>query len=115
MKLGSIVGAMEALNNLSNEKVPVSTAFKLKKIIRSIEGDLKSYDDLRKGLFEKFGEKKEDSYEIPKERLDDFYKELNDLLSTEVKTEITKLKLSDLGDLKIETKMLFSLDEFIEE
>ncbi|NGX63817.1 MAG: hypothetical protein KR126chlam6_01231 [Candidatus Anoxychlamydiales bacterium] len=65
-------------------------------------------------LFIKYGEEKENKISIKQENVKTFTKDIGDLLDIEVEIEVTKVKLNDLGDIKLSPLDMLNLDILIE-
>ena len=97
-----------ALGNLLLQKTPIKQTFVIRRIVKKINEELQVFDETRITLCERYGEKKELSYEIPKENLEKFNQEFQELLSSEVELPFeNKLVLDnvyvsnqDLGNLE---------------
>ena len=111
LKLGQIVNASQPLNGLLSEKLPISAAFKLSSIAKKVEEVLKSYDEIRNKLVEKYGEDNQISPES--ENWEDFVKEMNELLATDQTLTVDKVKKSDLNGCKISASDLMALEFMI--
>lgn len=66
---------------------------RLNKIVRE---EVKLFDDAKKELFEKLGEQKDNELVIPTDKLDEFNKEYNGLLSAEKDIDVSTLWSSSL-------------------
>lgn len=125
VKLGQLINPafQEALGNLAQEKLPATTSYKLKKSLKSLGEEIKTYNDVRTDLLNKFGDKQEDgslsvdennNVKFSGDNLKLFSDALTELLNTEV--EFAQLKLLELGDkVNISANNLSMLDGVVVE
>lgn len=106
------------MKKISNEPLPLKTAFKIKGIYKKIQEEYAKYDEVRQQALLNYGLKDSNGNiqldEHNNVRFDDlgraaFNKDMVDLLSTEINVE--NIKLSELGDnLKLSAIDLELLD-----
>jgi hypothetical protein len=120
MKLETILNPLfkSGLSKLMSGDIPMDVAFDLEGIVDGVNSALRRYEKVRQTLLQKYAVKKEDgSFEsdengqavfLTEEDGKTFFKELEDLAATDV--EISRIKLSDLGDLK-KTGIKMSVEE----
>lgn len=96
------------LVQLQDINFPVKVSYKIKRLIDKLAPILKTYDEKRNDLIKELGEKQEDGStkitDIEKIKL--FYEKLNELLSTEEEVEFDKIKVEELGDIAVSSKLL---------
>lgn len=108
IKLSDIVNGVVSINALQEIKLPVKISYRLKRLVDRLTPILKNYDEQRNELIKKLGEKDEekDTWNVKKENLTEFYAELQKVLEIEEDIEWEKIKIDELGDVKIEPKLL---------
>lgn len=122
MKLtnGDIFAARGPLQTLMGMKFPVGVSFKLAKMANKINEPLKSIEDVRNGLINKYGESNENGQMAVSEgspNFEKFVSEFNDLMAIEVEVVIEKVKLPEEVDgkpLEIEPSLLMALEKFVD-
>lgn len=111
-----------ALQKLSNEQLPLKTAFKLKGINKLIKDEFAKYDEVRKEALQKHGLKNEDgslktdeknNVKFDQDGMKGFIEELNELSNMEV--EIPTISLSELGSVNLTAAQLEALDGVVVE
>jgi len=113
IKLGLIVSSNEPLGKLMTSVVPISTAFRLKEVLKEVQKTLESYDSTRKELIEKYGK---DGEITPKAKdWEKFVTEMNELLGTETKIDVEKINQSSLSKVEISASDISALDWLIKE
>lgn len=114
VKLEKMVLAVEPLQRLFEEPMPIRTTFRLKKVMQELESNLKIYDESRTTLLKKYGDVQEDtSYKIKPDKQEVLEKEHKDLLDSEVSFGFQPLSSEDIGDIKITPRDLLLLDWLI--
>ena len=123
MKLGILANQnfQSALNKLADQELPIQVSFKIRRIIKKMNDELKIFNDTKDSLINRFGEKSEDgnlkinqdgTVSLDLKRKEEWLKELNDLNNLE--TSLPKIYLSELGDkLTISANELLILDGLI--
>lgn len=110
---------IKTITEFTQEKIKISEAIALSKLIRTIEDEIKIYEKVRDKILKDFNvlSVENNIIKFEKETSDqvksDFVKEINELLSTEF--EITKVKLSEqtIDSLTLSTQELMLLTEII--
>lgn len=118
MKLKEVYYGRLALNELEKQDFPITTAFKISKLISVTETDYALTEKARTELVEKYGEKKEDSDVceiVDNSKANLFVKEFMGLLEKDVDINFEKLTLKELEGIKIKPISLKYLSGFIEE
>lgn len=118
IKLKKIVTANGALNKLMSKEVPIKVGFQLSKIAKKLNEELSIYNDNRVKLIKKYGEedkKKNGNYNIKKENIETFQKELTELMEVKVKVDIDKIKIKEIENVKLSGGDLLALDFLLEE
>jgi len=115
MKLETIVNSASAFQSLLEQPLKANISFRLAKLANKIQPHLDSFNKVRQALFEKYGEKTEEGYEIKAKKFKQFEEELLLLLNEEVKLDFQKFKLSQISKADISGKDLLNLEWLIEE
>lgn len=108
MKLAAMLNQefQNALLALGNERVSMPTAYKLKKIVKAINEELKTYNELLSNIQAKH--KPAEGEEVNQEA---FMKDYLELVNMEIETP--KINLSELQNATITTKDLVILDPIL--
>lgn len=115
-----LLNAKPSLEKILNKDLPMKISYKLSKLARKLDTELKFFDESRKKLFKKYSDdqKQENGQvEILDEYKETFEKEINDLLDLEIDlNQIQTVKLEDFPDnLELTPIDLMNLECFIEE
>lgn len=109
LKLREIVENETALNILMEIKFPQKVSFRLSRLKKILLPEIESFNERRIVLAKEYGKQvneTEDKWEIPKDNVPKFNKELNTLLDMEIDIPFEKIKLEELGNIEIEPKNL---------
>ncbi len=91
---GKITEAIEALGKLAKLDLRIAEAVKVSKLIAAVDSEMKTFNDVRLKLCEKYGKHNEGgSYEIPDESKKEFAEEISELLETEVELPGEEIKV----------------------
>ncbi|MEN8079148.1 hypothetical protein ABFP60_19485 [Clostridioides difficile] len=107
MKLSNekILNTINVLGNLNNAQLPIKVAYAVSKNINKIESELKAYNTEKAKLIDKYSEKDEEGkvisneqghVTIKNEHIEDWNRDINELLSIENEIDIHKIQLNDL-------------------
>jgi len=109
MKLAALLGQdfQKAIVALSNEKLPMPTAYKLKKIVKKINEELTNYNELLANLQ---AQHKNEAGEVDQAA---FMKDFQELVNMEV--EIEKLEMKNLQNATLSTKDLVFLEPILDD
>ena len=115
VKLEKIVNGKAALSKLLNEPLPIKASYRLSKIIRKVESELKDFEAKRFELIKKYGaeDQEKQTWTVIPENVETFTKEINDLLSLEISLELDALHVEELGNASISATELLQLEGFI--
>lgn len=123
LKFQDMVAIESFIQQHATDKMPVSAAFKLNKILRAISGDLQFFRDRYTTLLQTCGEKDENgelvvlengNYKIKDEQT--FEKGVKEIMDEEVVyNDLSCVKLADLQDIQISIAELSAVMPIIEE
>lgn len=100
-----IVDSVDTLKELNNAKLPVKVAYAITKNINKIDNELKAYIEEKSKLIDKYGEKDKEgklkidekgNIPLKKEYIEDYNKDIKELLSIENEIDIHMIELYDL-------------------
>lgn len=108
IKLREVLEAAGSFQVLQNKEVPIKVAYRLKRLANKLQSDINLYSENRNELIKKLGEKQKDGTfkVVDPEKLEELSNQTKELLNEEIEVEFNKIKLSELGDIKIEPNSL---------
>jgi len=117
--LKDILENAEALSNLLKQNMPVQLAYRLSKLSKAINDELKHFEEQRNKLIIKYGKEIDGNYQIDpedKEAVKNYINDLNKLAEVEIEIAYKPIKIDQLGsELKISPNDLAKLSVFFEE
>lgn len=119
-----IVNTINALGRLNNAQLPIKVSYAISKNVNKIEKELKVYDTERKKLVNKYGEKDKEgklkvdengNIPLKEEHIEDWNRDIKELLSIENEIDIHMIQLDDLlnSDCNISPGELETIDFMI--
>ncbi|MBS4535840.1 hypothetical protein GOQ29_09455 [Clostridium sp. D2Q-14] len=98
----------EGLEDIVHKELPIGVAFKIQRNMREVEKEYKITQDLRSKLINKYKEKDlaNGKVKLKKDKLEDFYQELNELLDQTVNINVQKINVNELHSIKVTPKTL---------
>ncbi len=110
------------LDKIAKNQMPIASAWKIKSVIKEIADERVKYEDMRIELVRKYAKTNEageiekgsdGTIQVDPLRLNEFAKEINELLNVEV--NVTKIKFNDLpGSLELSPEEALVLDFIVE-
>jgi len=97
VQLSQIIGSRESMGRLIQEKLSAKTALLLARVVREINPEITSFEKINNDLImNKYGTVQEDgvSFKVTDDNREDYYKEINSALNTEVELSVNKLPIS---------------------
>lgn len=91
------------------QKMSLKTKVYLQRLNKVVSEEVKLYEEAKQELWKKWGDEKDGMIEIPSEKIADFNKELQDLLTAEKEINVSELWGADL---KLEHLESIETDEF---
>lgn len=122
--LRDIIEGSEQMRYLMDIALKSSVAYKVARLAREMERELKTFDEARTKLIHKYGKKDENDkliiddngqYTVEPNKIQDFNNEINEVFNTKVELNATTIKLSELDDCELSPKRMVQLMPFIEE
>ena len=100
-----IINTINVLGKLNNAQLPIKVAYAISKNVNKIESELKVYNTEKAKLIDRYAKKDEegklkaDEYgnvNIKEEHMEDWNKDVKELLSIENETDVHMIQLDDL-------------------
>jgi len=126
LTIAELLAARGAGQELAEMDVPMQVAFDLRDLLREIDTRLKSYEDQRRALFERFGQERDTTEaerrasgdlrvrEIPTGHQVAFAQQLNELLAVTVEFDRTAVQLPISNGLRIKPRVLLALGPLVQ-
>ncbi len=122
LTLDNLINSINILQRISSEPLKAKTAYVVAKLIKAADAEMANFNEIRFNLIDKYGEKDENgefktdgnNVILKKETVDDFNKELRELLNTSLTFNVNKLNLDDLESINFTPAEMIQLEPFIE-
>ena len=124
VKISDLVNSTETLQKLAKKDFKAKLAWSIARLLKSAETEIQGFNEARVNLIRKYGEKDESNELITDEKgnckiipeeIENFSKELNELMDSEVEINGSKLKMDLLEDVDFTPSDMAVLEPFIEE
>ena len=120
IQLKELFQAKDVLQKIFNEPMEIKLSYRLSKISRKVESELKEINEQRLKLIDKYADeqKPEDVGKKPKQvskRMEEFVSEFTAFLDTETDIDIQPIPFSLLQNIKLSANDLIAIEKFIEE
>ena len=121
--LNDIITNNNLFREIHNKPMTARAAFKVARLIRELDKENEMFDKQRIEIIKQYAKRDEngDMVEennqviIDENKLNEFEKEFNSLLETQVEVNAEKLNIEDLGDIQLTPQQTMSLEKFINE
>ena len=124
MKLARLVDPkfQTSLSKLLKQDVPLTVAFRLKGIVKTVQEEMTKYEEVRKEALQKYGNKDESgnlltdeqgNVKFEQENMLKFAAEINELVNMEV--NIPVIKVSELTNVNVSMEDIVALEGLITE
>ena len=119
-----IIGGKEVFKRLVEMPLNIKVAYNIARIIREIEKENKTFEDTRQKLLFKYGEKdssgqliinQNNQITIIPEQINNYNKEIQELLDEKIKLNVEPISLNDLGEIQITPAEIYQINMFIKE
>lgn len=104
-----VITSSEALNSLMASKQPVKVAWRIARIVRLLEPELKAYEEARMKVIKQYGEIDGDKFSVTAENVPAFNDALAALLTEEIDLATEPIRIDDL-DGSISAQDLVALE-----
>lgn len=122
--LSELMDSASVMQELAKKPMKTKAAFQTARMMREIEKEYSLFQESRKGLIDKYAEKDENgepkadengNYTVPKDRIEDFNKELKEMLDQTLSLNVEPISIEDLGEADFTPADMMLLAPFIKE
>jgi len=114
ISLLELVNMQPTLRKMVTKELPAKLAYRLAKLIKNLETEYTSYEETRKKLVGKYGDKEEDnSISVPPDKIDVFMGELNEVLKEEVEITYIPFSLDEIEKIELTVQDIVSIERFL--
>lgn len=111
IKLKEVYESKDSLLKVMKNSFPAVISYKIAKLGESVKKELALFEETRIKMARELGEvdpKNKDLFHVKPENLPKFMGEMIKLLEVEINVPFEKIKIADLGDVKIEPENIIS-------
>jgi len=107
IKIGVIRETLQAVGKLLEEGVSANNYFKVKKLFAKMVEDAKLFEETRLNMCKKYSEKDKDGNPVMENgnfkiaNIEQFNKEMQELINNEVEYEFEPIPISEAGEVKL--------------
>lgn len=117
IKVADLYNLSLGLNELSKKELPIALAFEIQRVQKKVSEELIASDKVRQSLIEKYKEKELDNggVQIKKDKLNEFNRKINELMSQEIDLDVKKINIDDLEKSveKVKPQTLMQLETIL--
>lgn len=122
--LSELMDSASVMQELAKKPMKTKAAFQTARMMREIEKEYSLFQESRKGLIDKYAEKDENgepktdengNYTVPKNRIEDFNKELKEMLDQTLSLNVEPISIEDLGEADFTPAEMMLLTPFVKE
>lgn len=123
MTLNELMNAAPALRELSEKSFTGATTFKIARLIREVDKEIKTFEEERMKIVNKYGEKDENgelatqedgTVKIIEDKINECNQELVDLLNAEVEINAEKLKEEVFEKIELTPALVIAIEGLVE-
>lgn len=111
MKLITVINMSEAIQSLIEQKLPFQLAYKISNIAEIIEKNQNFWQEKIHEIAKKY--EVNEIKDIPKEKVSDFNKDIQELMDVDIGDDIPKLDVKELEGVELTPKHVFLLKPII--
>jgi hypothetical protein len=115
IRLAEIKKIEGSLNKLVTKDIKIKLAYKIGKLLKVLNEELKSLENARINLVKKYGKKEEGSEDVrvPIEKTEEFMLEFNGLMQEKITVDFEPIPYQEFGDISLSVTDILSLDGYI--
>lgn len=119
-----MIDSIPTLRELSNKQLKSKVAFRVARLLREVQAESETFETARVNLVKLYAAKDENgeiktdengNTYIEQDKIEEFNKELRDLLDNTITINGDKISLDDLGDETFTPQQMLSFSAFLEE
>jgi hypothetical protein len=115
IRLAEIKKIETSLSKLATKDIKINIAYKIGKLLKVLNQELKNLEESRINLVKKYGKKDEggEDIRVPVERTEEFMLEFNGLMQEKVSVDFEPIPYQEFGDISLSVTDILSLDGYI--
>lgn len=122
--INDLINSGDIFRDLAQQPIKMRVAYNIARIIREIENEMKLFEETRRKLFDKYGEKDENgellinadgNITITPENISLYNNEIQEVLNTSITLNAEKLNIEDLENIELTPNQVYLINAFINE
>lgn len=112
-----IMDSVEVLKKLMEKDLKAKTSYKISRLVREVEKELNEINKTYQGIVTKYGEPSEensDQYMVKEGNIEEYNKEINEFLMSEVELNVNKIPIEELENENFTPTEIIKLEPFME-
>jgi len=121
MKIKDLYELHQGLSTIAEKELPVKVAFLIQQNLSNVEAEITNAETIRQKIIQKYMDveatkelKEPGKIQLYEDKVEDYNRELNELMEQEVDIEFKKISINDLDGLIIKPVVLHQLRFIIE-
>ena len=123
IKLNDVVNATETFNKIMQQSFKGSLAFKIARLARELDTEMKTFNEERQKIIQKYGNKDENGELIIDENgnikfdnadIEEINQDFSSLLETELEINADKLPMDSIDNFEITPQEMLNIEVFFE-
>ena len=123
VKISELLNSTETLQKLSQKDFKAKLAWSISRLLKAAEAEIQAFNDTRMNLIKKYGDKDENGELVTDENgnckidntsVEEFNKEFNELINTEVEINANKLTFDMLENIDFTPSEMAILEPFVD-
>jgi hypothetical protein len=104
-----------SLSKVLSQDLPIKQAYRMSKMAKAINSELKEFNEMREKLIRKYGERDEQGNISVKEKANEFNEEFQPLLEEEIELSLIPIDLNEIQNVKLSPIDIANLEPFLDE
>jgi len=122
--INDLINSGDIFRELAQQPIKMRVAYNIARIIREVENEMKIFEETRRKLFDKYGEKDENgellinadgNITITPENISLYNNEIQEVLNTSITLNAEKLNIEDLENIELTPNQVYLINAFINE
>lgn len=114
IKISQLLNIEEPIGKVLSKELPFKTSYRLVRLAAQVDQELKHIERTKAEIANRFGEKTEGGYTIPKARMEDFGKAWESFIDEEIDFTAEKIPADILDLVTLSANDILKLKDFIE-
>lgn len=122
--INDLINSGDIFRELAQQPIKMRVAYNIARIIREVENEMRIFEETRRKLFDKYGEKDENgellinadgNITITPENISLYNNEIQEVLNTSITLNAEKLNIEDLENIELTPNQVYLINAFINE